>query len=234
MNDGAMDPQLRSAYEECRRMHRRHDPTYYWATRRLPRHVRSAVHALYGYVRAADELVDGAARPASAEERLVTKLTPERVQPHPPGMSLDEFAAEEDALAASIHLDKLDGDLPGFDGGTEWINSPELSPKSLKGKVVLVEFWTFMCYNCLNALPHVKDLYAKYRNRGFVVVGVHTPELGPERVPENVRSAVKQLGIAYPVRDRQRQPDLERVSQRVLASGILRGCDRKASLLQLR
>jgi phytoene synthase len=69
MNDGAMDPQLRLAYEECRRMHRRHDPTYYWATRWLPRHVRSAVHALYGYVRAADELVDGAARPASAEER---------------------------------------------------------------------------------------------------------------------------------------------------------------------
>ncbi|HEY8794672.1 MAG TPA: cytochrome c biogenesis protein CcdA [Gemmatimonadaceae bacterium] len=141
----------------------------------------------------------GLVKTASAEERLVTTITPERVQPHPPGMSLDEFAAEEDALAASIHLDKLDGDLPGFDGGTEWINSPELSPKSLKGKVVLVEFWTFMCYNCLNALPHVKDLYAKYRNRGFVVVGVHTPELGPERVPENVRSAVKQLGIAYPV-----------------------------------
>ena len=141
----------------------------------------------------------GIVKTASAEERLVTTLTPEHVQAHPPGLSLDEFAAEEDALAASIRLDKLGGDLPGFDGGTEWINSPELSPKSLRGKVVLVEFWTFMCYNCLNALPHVKDLYAKYRNRGFVVVGVHTPELGPERVPENVRSAVKRLGIEYPV-----------------------------------
>jgi thiol-disulfide isomerase/thioredoxin len=141
----------------------------------------------------------GLVKTASAEERLVTSLTPERVQPHPPGMSLDEFAAEEDALASSIHLDKLDGDLPGFDGGTEWINSPELSPKSLKGMAVLVEFWTFMCYNCLNALPHVRDLYAKYRNRGFVVVGVHTPELGPERVAENVRSVVKRLGIDYPV-----------------------------------
>lgn len=141
----------------------------------------------------------GIVKTASAEERLVATLTPARVQPHPPGMSLDEFAAEESAIASAIHLDKLDGDLPGFEGGTEWINSGELSPKALKGKVVLVEFWTFMCYNCLNALPHVKDLYAKYKDRGFVVVGVHTPELGPERVPENVRDAVKRLGIEYPV-----------------------------------
>jgi thiol-disulfide isomerase/thioredoxin len=141
----------------------------------------------------------GLVKTASAEELLVTRLTPASVRPHPPGMSLDEFAAEEDALASAIHLDELDGDLPSFDGGTEWINSGELSAKSLRGKVVLVEFWAFMCYNCLNALPHVKDLYAKYKNRGFVVVGVHTPELGPERVQENVRDAVKRLGITYPV-----------------------------------
>jgi thiol-disulfide isomerase/thioredoxin len=114
-------------------------------------------------------------------------------------MSLDEFAAREDALAAAIHLDKLDGDLPGFDGGTEWINSGALSPQALRGKVVLVDFWAFMCYNCLNALPHVKELYAKYRDRGFVVIGVHTPELGPERVPQGVRDAVKRLGIMFPV-----------------------------------
>ena len=141
----------------------------------------------------------GLVKTASAEEHLVSSLTPERVQPHPPGMSLDEFAAEEDALAAPIHLDKLDGDLPGFDGGTEWINSGALSPQALRGKVVLVDFWAFMCYNCLNALPHVKELYAKYKDRGFVVVGVHTPELGPERVPQSVRDAVKRLGIMFPV-----------------------------------
>ncbi len=141
----------------------------------------------------------GLVQTASAEEHLVSALAPERAQPHPPGMSLDEFAAEEDALAAAIHLDKADGDLPGFDGGTEWINSGALTPQSLKGKVVLVDFWTFMCYNCLNALPHVKELYAKYKDRGFVVVGVHTPELSPERVPQNVRDAVKRLGIIFPV-----------------------------------
>ena len=141
----------------------------------------------------------GLVKTANAEEHLVSTLTPERVQPHPPGMSLDEFAAEEDALATAIHLDKLDGDLPGFDGGTEWINSGALSPQALRGKVVLVDFWAFMCYNCLNALPHVKELYAKYRDRGFVVIGVHTPELGPERIPQGVRDAVKRLGIMFPV-----------------------------------
>jgi cytochrome c biogenesis protein CcdA/thiol-disulfide isomerase/thioredoxin len=141
----------------------------------------------------------GLVKTASAEEHLVSSLTPASVRPKPPGMSLDEFAAEEDALAASIHLEKLDGDLPGFDGGTEWINSGALSPKSLRGKVVLVDFWAFMCYNCLNTMPHVKELYAKYKNRGFVVVGVHTPELGPERVPASVHEAVKRLGIDFPV-----------------------------------
>ena len=74
-----------------------------------------------------------------------------------------------------------------------------LSPQALKGKVVLVDFWAFMCYNCLNAMPHVKELYAKYKDRGFVVIGVHTPELGPERVPQGVHDAVKRLGITFPV-----------------------------------
>src|SRR4051794_20255397 len=64
-----MDPAVRSAYEECRRLQLRHDPTYYWATRRLPAGVRPATHALYGYVRTADEIVDGPHRPASAEAR---------------------------------------------------------------------------------------------------------------------------------------------------------------------
>jgi phytoene synthase len=64
-----MDPALTSSYETCRRMHRRHDPTYYWATRRLPEHIRPATHALYGYVRTADEIVDGPRRPASAAAR---------------------------------------------------------------------------------------------------------------------------------------------------------------------
>ena len=77
-------------------------------------------------------------------------------------MSLDAFAEEEAARDAPITLAQADGVLPGFVGGTEWINSPELTPDLLRGKVVLVDFWTFGCYNCLNAMPHIKALYAKY------------------------------------------------------------------------
>ena len=63
----------------------------------------------------------------------------------------------------------------------------------------MVDFWTFECYNCLNALPHVKALHAKYKDRGLVVIGVHTPEFARERVPANVRREVASLGIEYPV-----------------------------------
>jgi peptide-methionine (R)-S-oxide reductase len=84
-------------------------------------------------------------------------------------------------------------------GATGWINSPPLRAESLNGKVVLVDFWTFECGNCLNALPHVKALEAKYRDRGLVVVGVHSPELADERPAANVQAAVKRLGVVYPV-----------------------------------
>ncbi len=141
----------------------------------------------------------GLVRTANAEEALISRWTPKIARPQPVGMSLDAFAEEEATRATTITLPQADGVLPGFVGGTEWINSPELTPDALKGKVVLVAFWTFECYNCLNALPHVKELYAKYRDRGFVVVGVHTPEFARERVPDNVRREVKKLGITYPV-----------------------------------
>ncbi|MEO8335818.1 MAG: cytochrome c biogenesis protein CcdA [bacterium] len=140
----------------------------------------------------------GLVQTASAEERLVSTFAPGATT-KPSGQSLDEFAADETAREAAIALPVADGTLPGFDGATEWINSGALTPESLRGKVVLVDFWTFECYNCLNALPHVKELYAKYKDRGLVVVGVHTPEFARERVPENVRREVKRLGIAYPV-----------------------------------
>ncbi len=91
------------------------------------------------------------------------------------------------------------GSFPGFAGGGAWINSKPLTPESLRGKVVMVDFWTFLCYNCLNVLPHVEALEKKYRDRGLVVVGVHTPEFPTERDEANVRDAVKRLGVVYPV-----------------------------------
>jgi cytochrome c biogenesis protein CcdA/thiol-disulfide isomerase/thioredoxin len=142
----------------------------------------------------------GGVSTTNAEEALVSRLAPGAVpKPIAGSESIDAFAAEEHALDAMIALPTRRDNLPGFPGATEWINSPALTPESLKGKVVLVDFWTFECYNCLNALPHVKDLYAKYKDRGFVVVGVHTPELAAERVPASVRAQVKKLGITYPV-----------------------------------
>jgi len=88
---------------------------------------------------------------------------------------------------------------PGFAAGGPWLNSPPLSLAALRGKVVLVEFWTYSCINCLHVLPHVSRWHDAYAGQGLVVVGVHTPEYDEERATANVRAAVERLGIAYPV-----------------------------------
>ncbi len=80
-----------------------------------------------------------------------------------------------------------------------WINSAPLTLNDLQGKVVVVEFWTFACYNCKNTLPYVKAWYEKYRDQGLVVIGVHTPELSYERDVSNVKQAVSDYGIKYTV-----------------------------------
>ena len=130
-------------------------------------------------------------RTAAAEELLVKRLAPQTATRAVLGESLDNVVVPR-------ALDD-EGAMPAFPSGREWINSAPLTTESLKGKVVLVDFWTFQCINCLNALPHVKVLYAKYKDQGLMVIGVHTPELPRERVPANVRAAVQDLGIAYPV-----------------------------------
>jgi thiol-disulfide isomerase/thioredoxin len=81
----------------------------------------------------------------------------------------------------------------------EWINSPRLSLRDLRGKVVLLEFWTFGCYNCLNTLPHIKKWYDTYSGIDFELVGIHTPEFDREKGIESVGRKVAQLGIEYPV-----------------------------------
>ena len=91
------------------------------------------------------------------------------------------------------------GDLPSLDGLGPWYNSQPLDLKKLKGKVVLIDFWTYSCINCLRAIPHVKAWWEKYRGDGLVVIGVHAPEFAFEREPANVQQAIKDLGITYPV-----------------------------------
>src|SRR5260370_32328804 len=87
---------------------------------------------------------------------------------------------------------------PEFAKG-DWINSDPLTLNKLRGRVVMVEFWTFGCYNCRNTLPSVKEWDARYRERGLTIVGVHTPETTSEYNIENVRREVPGLGIKYPV-----------------------------------
>lgn len=82
---------------------------------------------------------------------------------------------------------------------SDWINSEPLTMESLRGKVVLIDFWTYSCINCQRTLSYLSDWYAKYHDDGLVIIGVHAPEFAFERVPENVAKAVKEAGIKYPV-----------------------------------
>jgi thiol-disulfide isomerase/thioredoxin len=93
----------------------------------------------------------------------------------------------------------VEGSLPSFEGLGPWINSPPLSMKDLKGKVVVIDFWTYSCINCIRSIPYVRAWYERYRGDGLVVIGVHAPEFAFERNPENVIQAVQDLDIRYPV-----------------------------------
>ncbi|MRW93176.1 redoxin domain-containing protein [Duganella sp. FT80W] len=93
----------------------------------------------------------------------------------------------------------VEGKLPSLNGAVEWLNTAPLTAEQLKGKVVLVDFWTYSCINCLRSLPYTKAWADKYRDQGLVVIGVHAPEFAFERNVNNVRKAVKDQGITFPV-----------------------------------
>lgn len=93
----------------------------------------------------------------------------------------------------------VEGILPDLAGATTWLNSPPLSAQALRGKVVLIDFWTFACINCQRALPYVRAWAAKYKDQGLVVVGVHAPEFAFERKVANVQRAARDLGLTFPI-----------------------------------
>jgi thiol-disulfide isomerase/thioredoxin len=93
----------------------------------------------------------------------------------------------------------VEGELPSFDGATGWLNSPPLTATGLRGKVVLASFWTYTCINWLRQLPYLRAWAGKYAGHGLVVIGVHTPEFAFEHDPGNVRRAVQEMSIDYPV-----------------------------------
>ena len=125
---------------------------------------------------------------AKAEEHLINRL----------GANKREIRSVNAAARAAISLGD-EGAMPDLTGAVAWLNSPPLTCDELKGKVVVIDFWTYSCINCLRALPYVEAWAAKYKNDGLVVIGVHTPEFAFEKDRANVEKAVRDLGITYPV-----------------------------------
>ena len=108
--------------------------------------------------------------------------------------------AAKDGRQAAFRSDlPVEGTLPSLDGAVQWLNSKPLTPAELRGKVVLVDFWTYSCINCIRTIPYVRAWAEKYRDQGLVVIGVHTPEFAFEKQIENVEKAIRDFKIGYPV-----------------------------------
>ena len=134
------------------------------------------------------------------EQALVGRLAGQ--SPNVSGAMMTQIPASGSAMKAADKAPgalPIEGNLPPLDGAVRWLNSPPLTAQALKGKVVLVDFWTYSCINCLRSLPYVKAWAEKYRDQGLVVIGVHAPEFAFERDVGNVTKAMKDLGINYPV-----------------------------------
>jgi thiol-disulfide isomerase/thioredoxin len=102
-------------------------------------------------------------------------------------------------LAGDADVLPIEGHLPPFDGATGWLNAEPLTPEGLRGRVVLVDFWTYTCVNWLRTMPYVKAWAAKYRDLGLTVIGVHTPEFGFEHDTDNVVAQSRAFGVEYPI-----------------------------------
>jgi cytochrome c biogenesis protein CcdA/thiol-disulfide isomerase/thioredoxin len=141
---------------------------------------------------------------SSLEQRLVDRFRPQRDQTM---AGNDQMMAgnqqmkpvTHEAAGGTTSADSKSIPFPDLSGATAWINSPPLTPASLRGKVVLVDFWTYSCINCLRTLPYIKAWNDKYKDSGLAIIGVHTPEFPFEKDESNVRKAVRDLGISYPV-----------------------------------
>jgi cytochrome c biogenesis protein CcdA/thiol-disulfide isomerase/thioredoxin len=124
---------------------------------------------------------------AKAEAHLIDALGPGK------SVVVPVSAAEPQPALAD------EGALPDLGGAVAWLNSPPLTRNSLRGKVVLIDFWTYSCINCLRSLPYIEGWAEKYKNAGLVVIGVHTPEFAFEKERANIEKAVRDLKISYPV-----------------------------------
>jgi thiol-disulfide isomerase/thioredoxin len=141
-----------------------------------------------GYAHWVQDAIEGSSAAQSRLDRL-------------DGNSKPVFVARGQQLASRLGKVPLKnyGAAPDVHGISAWINSKPLTIPQLRNKVVLVDFWTYSCINCLRTLPYLKAWYARYHSKGFVILGIHTPEFAFEHDLGNVRAAVKRLGVRYPV-----------------------------------
>jgi len=128
------------------------------------------------------------------EQKLIDRFSPATAHANPVAAA---NAAENVAYDATPL--PVEGVLPSLDGAVQWLNSPPLTAQELRGKVVLIDFWTYSCINCLRTLPYTKAWAQKYKDQGLVVIGVHAPEFAFERNIDNVKKATHDLGVDYPV-----------------------------------
>jgi cytochrome c biogenesis protein CcdA/thiol-disulfide isomerase/thioredoxin len=141
---------------------------------------------------------------AAIEQKLLDRFHPDTKEGRsgePPSVVMSEIPATVTSASPNVHSPNIaiEGGFPPLSGAVEWLNSPPLSVEDLRGKVVLIDFWTYSCINCLRAILYVKAWAEKYKDHGLVVIGVHTPEFAFERKVSNVRAAVSDLKIGYPV-----------------------------------
>lgn len=131
----------------------------------------------------------------SLEEGLVNRLAP----PAPPAAAQAPSLMPAQLKSRPALVLPVEGPMPELAGAVQWLNSKPLDAQALRGKVVLVDFWTFGCVNCRNALPYVRQWAARYKDQGLVVVGVHAPEFAFEKDIGNVMKAIADLGVNFPV-----------------------------------
>ncbi len=126
--------------------------------------------------------------------------TPTETAPTPVDASADEGGVESPAIESTGRVGGAPGDTaPEFKGIANWINSHPLTMEELRGQVVLIDFWTYTCINCIRTIPYLRDWQAKYADRGLTIVGVHTPEFEFEKVRENVIASTEELGVDWAV-----------------------------------
>lgn len=133
------------------------------------------------------------------EQNLVDRLQPVQGPLTSPAASQAQPAMTMMAARTAPATLPVEGSLPDLAGAVAWLNSPPLNREELKGKVVLIDFWTYSCINCLRSIPYVEAWAEKYKGDGLVVIGVHTPEFAFEKDRANVTKAVHELKITYPV-----------------------------------